>query len=187
MGFLPTMIYEKSLYDVIEYVFFWEEIVIFLHNLEERKRRERKLISTLFLCPELWCCTWSFWLVCRDRHMRRGSFFLPSSVLHLDDYCRLIKPPGSKKCDGINGTEGQNGQRNIGESKGRKQQDWMRNFEPKKGLTSMVHPGAIKGDSYPANTKGGNDDDETQLIFRYVLKENCDWQETNFGNKLNNF
>ena len=39
--------------------------------------------------------------------------FLPS-VLHLDDYCRLIKPPGSKKCDGINGTEGQNGQRNIG-------------------------------------------------------------------------
>ena len=48
--------------------------------------------------------------------------FLPS-VLHLDDYCRLIKPPGSKKCDGINGTEGQNGQRNIGESKGTKEQD----------------------------------------------------------------
>ena len=53
MGFLPTMIYEKSLYDVIENVFFWEEIVIFLHNLEGRKRKERKLISTLLLCPEL--------------------------------------------------------------------------------------------------------------------------------------
>ena len=183
MGFLPTMIYEKSLYDVIENVFFWEEIVIFLHNLEGRKRKERKLISTLLLCPELWCCTWSFWLVCRDRHMRRGSFFFfrPSSIsmIIVDSLSRLE----AKNAMVSMVQRVKMAKEILVRVRGRKNKTECAILN-RKGANVNGSLRGNKRDSYLANKGGGNDDDETQLIFRYVLKENCDWQETNFGNKL---